>query len=42
MKLNTLEKLRDCLASLQPEITIPQDILVKAGRSVRRMLDLSR
>jgi quinolinate synthase len=42
MKLNTLEKLRDCLASLQPEITITQDILVKAGRSVRRMLDLSR
>jgi quinolinate synthase len=42
MKLNTLEKLRDSLASLQPEITITQDILVKAGRSVRRMLDLSR
>ena len=42
MKLNTLEKLRDCLASLQPEITIPGNILVKAGRSVRRMLELSR
>lgn len=42
MKLNTLEKLRDCLDYLQPEITIPEDVRVKAERSVRRMLDLSR
>jgi quinolinate synthase len=42
MKMNTLEKLRDCLDHLQPEILIPEDIRVKAERSVRRMLDLSR
>ena len=42
MKLNTLEKLRDCLAALKPEITIPEDIRVKAERSVRRMLEISR
>jgi len=42
MKLNTLEKLRDCLASLQPEITISEDIRSKAEHSVRRMLDISR
>ena len=42
MKLNTLVKLRDCLASLQPEITISEDIRSKAERSVRRMLDISR
>ncbi len=42
MKLNTLEKLRDCLDFLQPEILIPEDIRVKAERSVRRMLELSR
>lgn len=42
MKLNTMEKLRDCLANLQPEISIPEDIRIKAERSVRRMLDLSR
>jgi len=42
MKLNTLEKLRDCLAKLQPEITIPEDIRAKAERSVRRMLEISR
>jgi len=42
MKLNTLEKLRDCLASLQPEITIPEDIRMKAELSVRKMLEISR
>jgi quinolinate synthase len=42
MKLNTLEKLRDCLDYLEPEITIPEPIRVKAERSVRRMLELGR
>ena len=42
MKLNTLEKLRDCLDYLEPEITIPEVIRVKAERSVRRMLELSQ
>lgn len=42
MKLNTLEKLRDCLDYLEPEITIPEPIRVKAERSVRRMLELSK
>ena len=42
MKLNTLEKLRDCLDYLEPEITIPEAIRVKAERSVRRMLEVGR
>lgn len=42
MKLNTLEKLRDCLENLEPQIEIPEDVRVKAERSVRRMLELSR
>lgn len=42
MKMNTMEKLRDCLADLQPEILIPEDIRARAERSVRRMLELSR
>ena len=42
MKLNTLEKLRDCLDYLEPEITIPEPVRVQAERSVRRMLELSR
>ncbi|MCX6970785.1 MAG: quinolinate synthase NadA [Verrucomicrobia bacterium] len=42
MKLNTLEKLRDCLATLNPEIQIPEGVRVTAERSVRRMLEISR
>lgn len=42
MKLNTLEKLRDCLDTLEPQIVIPEDVRAKAERSVRRMLELSR
>jgi quinolinate synthase len=42
MKLNTLEKLRDSLDYLEPEIVIPEPVRVKAERSVRRMLELSR
>ena len=42
MKLNTLEKLRNCLADLRPEITIPGEIRAKAEVSVRRMLEISR
>ena len=42
MKMNTLEKLRDCLAALEPQIHIPEDVRSKAERSVRRMLELSK
>ncbi|HRJ73196.1 MAG TPA: quinolinate synthase NadA [Terrimicrobiaceae bacterium] len=42
MKLNTLEKLRDCLERLEPQIEIAESIRSKAERSVRRMLELSR
>jgi quinolinate synthase len=42
MKMNTLEKLRDALDFLEPEILIPEPVRVRAERSVRRMLELSR
>lgn len=42
MKMNTLEKLRDCLAALSPEVLIPDDIRARAELPIRRMLDLSR
>jgi len=42
MKMNTLEKLHDCLLNLEPEILIPEATRAKAERSVRRMLELSR
>ncbi len=42
MKLNTLEKLRDCLANLSPEIVIPEDLRARAELPIRRMLELSK
>jgi len=41
MKMNTLEKLRDCLERLEPRIEMAEDLRVRAERSVRRMLELS-
>ena len=41
MKMNTLEKLRDALANLAPEILIPEPIRARAERPIRRMLELS-
>lgn len=42
MKMNTLEKLHDCLLNLSPEIVIPEDIRARAELPIRRMLELSR
>lgn len=42
MKLNTLEKLRDCLRDGKPEITVDPEIAAKAVRPIERMLELSR
>lgn len=41
MKLNTLEKLRDCLLNLSPEVNVDKDIAEKARRPIERMLQLS-
>jgi len=41
MKLNTLEKLRDCLKNLEPRIEIPEETRATAEKAVRRMLELS-
>ncbi|MBV8071023.1 MAG: quinolinate synthase NadA [Acidobacteriaceae bacterium] len=38
MKMNTLEKLRDCLANLAPRIELPPDIIERARRPIERML----
>jgi quinolinate synthase len=38
MKLNTLEKLRDCLETLQPRIELPADIIQRARVPIERML----
>lgn len=42
MKMNTLEKLRDCLRDLSPEITLPEGIRQKAAVPIERMLEWSK
>jgi quinolinate synthase len=41
MKMNTLEKLHDCLLNLEPEIILPETIRARAEIPIRRMLQLS-
>ncbi len=41
MKLNTLEKLRDALYNLEPEIVLPESIRARAELPIRRMLEWS-
>lgn len=40
--MNTLEKLRDCLRDLSPEITISEEVRTLAEKPIRRMLTLSK
>jgi quinolinate synthase len=40
MKLNTLEKLRDCLATLQPRVELSEDLMRRALVPLERMLAL--
>ena len=42
MKLNTLQKLRDCLANLHPSITMEESLRVRAEAPLLRMLEQSR
>jgi quinolinate synthase len=41
MKLNTLEKVRDCMARLAPRIELPADILSRSRLPIERMLEIS-
>ena len=41
MKMNTLEKLRDCMKKLAPRIELPEDILKRARLPIERMLEIS-
>jgi quinolinate synthase len=42
MKMNTLEKVRDALRDLKPEITMAEDLRQKAAVPIERMLEWSR
>ena len=41
MRLNSLEKLYLCMRDRKPEITLPEDLRVRALKPVQRMLELS-
>jgi quinolinate synthase len=42
MKMNTIEKVRDALKFMKPEIQVPEDIRVAALAPIQRMLDWSK
>lgn len=42
MKLNTLEKLRDCLRDMSPAIEVDEKIIDRARQPILRMLELSK
>ena len=41
MKLNTLEKVRDCMKHLAPRVELPAEIIKRARRPIERMLEIS-
>lgn len=41
MKLITIEKIYKCLKNEEPEITVDQDVLFKAQKPIRRMMEIS-
>ncbi len=41
MKLNTLEKVRDCMKNLAPRVELPKAILDRARLPIERMLEIS-
>ena len=41
MKMITLDATRDALRNLAPEITLPEDVRIRAARALERMLELS-
>jgi len=41
MKMNTLEKVRDCMKNLYPRVELPPEILERARLPIERMLEIS-
>jgi quinolinate synthase len=41
MKMNTLEKVRDCMKNLAPRLELPPEILQRARLPIERMLEIS-
>lgn len=42
MKMNTMQKLRDCLDSLEPQVVLPEDIRKRAEAPLLKMLEQSK
>jgi quinolinate synthase len=42
MKMNTIQKLYDCLANESPEIILPEDVIRDGRKPIDRMLEISR
>ena len=42
MKMNTLEKLHDCMTNLNPRVELSAEIIERARRPIERMLEISR
>jgi quinolinate synthase len=41
MKLNTLEKLYNCLKYEQPEVKVDEEVAAKGRKPIERMLEIS-
>jgi quinolinate synthase len=41
MKMNTLEKVRDCMKNVAPRVELPAEILARARLPIERMLEIS-
>ncbi len=41
MKMNTLEKLHDCMANLEPRVELSEEIIQRARLPIERMLEIS-
>jgi quinolinate synthase len=41
MKMNTLEKMRDCMKKLSPRVELPSEIIQRARLPIERMLEIS-
>lgn len=42
MKMNTMQKLYDCMNNGKPEILLPDDVIEKARKPIDRMLEISK
>jgi len=42
MKMNTMQKLYDCIDKEIPEIILPEDVIREGRKPIDRMLEISR